>query len=52
MSYDLQCERLARHFLRDYEMSAEERQEKTQRLAEQIQDSVESHLEALEHRRK
>lgn len=52
MNHDAACRRLAVHFLNDYQLSPEERREETERLAQQIAQTVEGELENLEHRRR
>lgn len=49
--HDRECRRLADHFLMDYRLSKEEREEEAERLARAIQQTVEAELENLEHRR-
>jgi len=51
MSHDHACRTLAIHFLSNYRLSAEERAQEVERLAEQIQQTCETELENLEHRR-
>ena len=51
MTHDHACRTLAIHFLSDYRLSAEERAQEVERLAQQIQRTVETELESLEHRR-
>jgi len=51
MTHDHACRTLAIHFLSDYRLSAEERAQEVERLAQQIQQTVEAELENLEHRR-
>ena len=50
MSHDAACRVLAQHFLRAYRLSASERTEETERLAEIVQQCVETELESLAHR--
>ena len=50
--HDVACQTLARHFLRDYRLSAEERKQEGERLAQQIQQMLEAELENLAHRLK
>jgi hypothetical protein len=50
--YAPHCADLAKLFLSDFDLTEAERKDETERLAQQIQDAVESHLEGLEHRRK
>jgi hypothetical protein len=52
MTYDIMCLELADHFLADYELSPEEYEQESVRLAEFIQRCVESELENLEHRKR
>lgn len=51
MTHDKECRRLAVHFLRDYRLTGLEREEEVERLAQQIQQTVEAELENLAHRR-
>lgn len=53
MSHDRECRRLAEHFLRDYDLSATELAQETDRLAETIQRVIEDEIgEALAHRKR
>lgn len=50
-SHDRRCRELAEHFLLDYQLSREERDQEAERLAQSIQETVEAELENLEHLR-
>jgi hypothetical protein len=52
MNHDRQCRMLAEHFLRDYQLSGQERAEELERLADTIQRAAEAELESIEHRRR
>ncbi len=51
MTHDRACRALAVHFLRDYRLTGPEREEEIERLAQAIQQTAETELENLEHRR-
>lgn len=45
MSYDLKCFELAAHFLSDFKVEGEELKVRTDVLAQDIQDAIESYIE-------